>query len=628
MDSKRQSLSIPDAVALLARVVAIGLSLFQLYTAAFGIYRSPVAHRAVHVGLILVLYFLSEAIAKRGRGRLVFNVSLVAVAAAVTVYLVVSDQRIQQLIGMVEPGILDNLIGAVIILLVLEALRRTQFEIWVLSVISIAYMWLGSYIPGIFGHPGMSWNRIIYFLGLSSEGIFGSMVDVSSTFLYLFILLGSFLYFTGCTEFFVNLGLRLLGKQPGGPAKVSILGSGLVGMVMGSGIANVATTGVFTIPLMKKVGISSKFAGAVESVAADGGQIMPPILGTSAFLMAEFTGIPYAKIAVAAIIPGVLYYLSAYAGVHFYATQKRISGVEDEMIPSWRQVALQIYLLLPVAALMYYIFILRATPTRAGLIGIGASLLVALIRKTQRLKFSDVLQALERGAKSAIEIVIVCAGMGIFVAAVVTTGLAMRITEVIMSLSAGNLILGLIVAMIASMILGAGLPTPATYMVSAAFVAPAMMQLGVPLLAAHLFLVHFAIKSSISPPVAVTCVVAAGIAETNWWGVAWESMRLAASSFLIPFAFVLQPGLLGQGPAAGVLISTIAAAIAVVFVAAGLQGNLLRPMTVLTRVLAVIGGVLLLFGSPLTYSVGLALLVLTVLIQVTQRAKGTTAIAQ
>ncbi|ATW27677.1 TRAP transporter permease [Candidatus Formimonas warabiya] len=591
----------------LIKYTAVLLSLFQLYTAAFGIFRSPMAHRAGHLGFVLVIYYLMESLEAKSQITKAINWLFSILSAITAIYLIVCDKRLIEIISLGEPTLLDNIITVLIIILVLEAIRRTQFAIFICCVLGLLYMPFGMYFPGILKHAGISWGRTIYFIGASGEGIYGDMLNVSSSFLFGFILLGAFLVKTGITRFFIEAASILFGRFTGGTAKMALFSSGLVGTVMGSGLANVATTGVFTIPMMKKSGLPATLAGAVETVAADGGQILPPVMGTAAFLMAEFTGIPYSTIALSAVVPAVLYYGGAFFAIHLFCKKNKISGLKKEEIPSKIDVLKKIYYLLPLVALMFAIFYFRVSPTRAALVGIAASIAVTFFRIKTRLTLRGFLDSLELGAKNAIEIVILCAGIGIFVGSLTTTGLAMRFSEIMMALSGGNHLIMLIVAMITSIALGTGLPTPAAYIVSAAFIAPSLVNAGMSLLAVHLFLVHFAIKASISPPVAVSAVVAAGIAETTDWNkTCWDAIKLCASSFFIPFMFVFGEGLLLVGSWNVVLMAVITASIGVFCIAVSVEGYLFNDINMVGRVILFAAGLLLSYQGMISDLLGIA----------------------
>ncbi|WP_206811718.1 TRAP transporter permease [Paradesulfitobacterium ferrireducens] len=615
----------------LITVLAVALSLFQLYTAAFGIFKNSIVHRAVHLTFIMVLFFLLYPSNKNlAKSRIwLFIDAVIATLALISVgYIAVFYEQIAERIGNLQ-GLtqFDYVIGMIVIVLVLEATRRTNHIFLGLMILALVYMVYGPYFPGLFAHPGIGLERLIYLLTYSSEGIFGTGLAVSSTYLYLFILFGVFLGKTGVTDFFVNFALSLVGRFAGGSAKASVIGSSLMGTVSGSSIGNVVASGTFTIPMMKAAGFRNHVAGAVEAVASSGGQLMPPVMGSAAFIMAEITGVSYGKIALTALIPAIIYYVNIFAVIHFEAVQHGLKGLPKDEVPRLKHVLKTSgYLIIPVLVLIYMLMIRGYTATKAGFVAIIASILVTYLRKENHFSWRDFLHACEKGARSALEIAILCAGIGIIISAVVLTGLGMRFSSIAMSLTGGELIPVLFMGMIISIILGMGMPTPVVYMLMAMFTAPTMVQMGVPLLAAHLFVFYYAILSGLTPPVCIAAIVAAGIADANWLKTGLTSSRFALTAFIIPYMWVFGPQLLMVGTWYEVLIAFVLACIGTVAMAGAVQGWLIEKTSVIERLILAIAGLLMIKPGWVTDGIGLALLALVMAFQWKARKTETLAI--
>ena len=399
-------------------------------------------------------------------------------------------------------------------------------ELPIVAIIFLLYAYFGPKLPGLLGHRGYDLRRIIYHTYLTTEGIFGTPLSVSSTYVFLFILFGAFLDKTGVGKFFIDMAFSLTGHMRGGPAKTAVVASCLMGSISGSSVANTVTTGAFTIPLMKRVGYKPHFAGAVEAAASTGGQIMPPVMGAAAFIMAEFTGISYLEIIISAAIPAILYYLAVGTMVHLEACKLGLRGVSRAELPHTRDVLVKIYLLLPVVFIIYFL-VKGFTPFKAAYWGIIGTVLIGIVdvivnyllrhegQINVRQYIVNMIDALADGARGSVSVAMACATAGIVVGVVTLTGLGLKVATLIIALAGGNLLLTLFFTMIASIILGMGLPTTAKYIVLATMAAPALTDLGVPLMAAHLFILYFGVIADVTPPVALAAYAGAGIAGAN-----------------------------------------------------------------------------------------------------------------
>lgn len=591
-------------------IMCIAFSGFQLYTAALGVLPAQL-QRSWHLAFALALIFLLyPASSKSPRNKMHwFDVVLALAGVAVGLYMVIFYHDIVLRAGL--PTFWDLFFGALAILLVLEASRRiVGWPISLIAFLFLLYAYAGPYIPGLFGHRGFALRRIISHMYLTTEGILGLPLGVSATFVFLFILFGAFLHKTGLGKFFIDLALAATGHTTGGPAKVAVVSSGLFGTISGSSVANTVTTGTFTIPLMKSIGYPGYFAGAVEATASTGGQLMPPIMGAAAFVMAEFIGIEYIKIAIAAVLPAVLYYLAVGIMVHMEAVRLGLKGLPRERLPNvWKVLSEGWHLLIPVVGIV--VLLVRGyTPLRAALGCIALTVIVAMLRPNTRLSFRDILEALENGARSALSVAAACATAGIIVGVVTLTGLGLKLANGIVVLSGGKFFLTLVFTMFASILLGMGLPTTAKYIILASMAAPAIQKFGVPVLAAHMFILYYGIIADLTPPVALAAYAGAGIAGANAMKTGWTALRLAIAGFLIPFMFAYNPSLLLIDTTAGEVMVLILTSLVGVF-ALGFAGSgyWLRSLALWERALLFGGALALIQPGLLTDALGLAILV-------------------
>ncbi len=406
------------------------------------------------------------------------------------------------------------------------------------------YSYFGPYFPGFLAHRGYSIQRIVSHMYFTTEGILGIPLGVSASFIFLFILFGAFLEKTGIGKLFIDIADAIAGWAAGGPAKVAVITSALEGTVSGSSVANTVGSGSFTIPMMKKLGYRPEFAGAVEAAASTGGQIMPPVMGAAAFLMAEFTNTPYIEIAKAAAIPACLYFFGIFIEVHFEAKRCGLKGMSRDQLPKFMEVLLKRgHLFVPLVAIIY-VLIEGYTPTYAALVGLGLSIVAGMITKATRMSPWDIITALQAGARGAVGVAMACATAGIIVGVVTLTGIGLKMANGLVEIAGGNLFFTLFFTMITSLILGMGVPTTANYVITSTIAAPALVMLGVPMLAAHLFVFYFGIVADITPPVALAAYAGAGIAKSNpfWTGV--TATKLAIGAFIIPYIFVYNPAMI------------------------------------------------------------------------------------
>lgn len=538
----------------LATGVAVLLGLFVLYTAGAGPFES-LQQRGIFLALTLILGFLSYPLAVATRWRAaaaVFDVALCALSVAACLYVVINYQRIMGELPYATT--LDKALTAALVIAILEIGRRAVGLIFpILILVGLSYALFGQHLPGRFAHRGFDVNFVTETLLLGDLGVWGMLLGVAATVIAAFVLFGSMLLHTGGGEGFMDLSLRLGGRSPGGAAKVATISSGLFGMVSGSAVANVATTGNFTIPMMKRLGYPASFAAAVEAVASTGGQIAPPIMGAAAFIMAEIVGVSYLTIMKAAVLPALVFYLSAFITIHLVAVRRGFRLVPDDEMPGWAAV-LHPRKLLPVVAavgaLMTAIFAGRSVTTSAFW-GIVALILVFVLSNGMRLGVRGIAQKLLDGLQDAgrglVIIGVLLAGAQILVSMINLTGVGVTLSSAIVSVAGDNLIMVSVIVAVVCLIMGMGLPTTAAYVLVAAALVPAMVQGGATTLSAHMFVFYFATLSVITPPVCVAVFVASGIAQTNWLPAAIQAVRLAAVIYAVPFMILIYPGMVGQG---------------------------------------------------------------------------------
>jgi TRAP transporter 4TM/12TM fusion protein len=579
------------------RIAAIAASLYHLYVGFVGV-QQPIHHRAIHLAFILFIAFLIQNTTKDpkvSKVRIISNYICSLLAVGVAVYVSLNIERITTRFPLADTFTnLDMVFGVALLILVLEMTRRTiGWPLVLICLTLLLYAFLGPYIPGVMYHSGYSIRRIVEYMFFTMEGIYGMPIAVASTYVYLFVLFGVFLSKSGGGDFLIDVARAIAGKASGGPAKVAIFASGFMGMISGSAVGNVVTTGTITIPMMKRAGFKPVFAGAVEAVASTGGQIMPPLMGVAAFLLAEVTGIPYSRVAISSLFPAILYFLSLYMVIHFSSKKQGIKALTDD-IPDIGPVLRKGWQFLLLPLVLIYLLTRGYPLIRIALWTIILTWLVSFVRSNTRMSISKVLDALESGARSAIIVSTACAAAGIVIGGISLTAVGGKLISIVASQAHLNIIFTLVFTMIVCIVLGMGMPAPAAYLITAVLTAPILVSLGLPLLPAHLFCLYFAIISFITPPVAVAAYAAAGISGGNLAMTGWTALRLGLCGFIIPFAFVYKPSLLLLSSWPDVLFGSVTAILGVLCITAGITGYFIRDInTLIERALCILGGILL-----------------------------------
>jgi TRAP transporter 4TM/12TM fusion protein len=502
-------------------------------------------------------------------------------------------------------------IAPLLIIVILESTRRILgLALPIIVALLIAYAFAGPYLPGMWAHRGFSVGMVLQSLYLEPDGIFGFMVGISANVIAGFLIFGLFLSDTGGGETFVDLAKRLAGRSHGGPAKVSCFSSAFFGTISGSAVANVVVDGVFNIPLMKSLGYKKEFAAAVEATTSSGGQLMPPVMGAGAFIMAEMLGVSYAKVAFAAAIPAFLYYVGCYAGVHFWAQKLHMKPLPPEEIPSFRKRILprSAPFVIPVAILVYFLGIGR-NPALSVFYSVILGMACFLIlpnasHHNLASKIRVIIKSLDNGGRSIVMVAVLCACAQMVVSMLTVTGLGIKISEAVVTLSAGNVLACLFFTMIVAIILGMGVPTTAAYVIAASVCVPPLLKLGVPALSAHMFAFYFAIISAITPPVCAAVFVAAAIAQSNWVKTAFIACRLGLAGFVIPYMFYYSPTLLLQGTVPDIIQNSVTAFLGVIALSSGIIGFLRRPLSWFESVLMIIAGAMFIDPGTLTDIMG------------------------
>ncbi len=584
--------------------VAVLAALFHLYGAGFSPFTALV-QRPVHLALMGTLAFLGIGVRARPRSRLGWgiNFAFAAVLVACALYLVSENEALVS--RSAAPTVLDLAAGAVVVgAVLLLAKRATGWGLVVVAAAALVYALAGPWLPGILAHRGYGPSRLIEQLFLSTEGIWGVPLGVSADFVYLFVLFGTFLDIAGGGALLIALADRVAGRTRGGPAKTSAVASAFMGSLSGSAVANVVTTGAFTIPLMRRSGFRPFFAGAIEAAASTGGQLMPPVMGAGAFILATWTNIPYARVALAAAVPALLYYAALLWAIHFRASKMGLAGSPGAR---GEPVLERIHLLLPVVIIVVMLALGRS-PMRAAFWGVVISVLAAYTVPATRPAVADLVRALRKAASGAVQVAAACAAAGIVVGVASLTGIGLRMSELIVVVSQGNLLIALVLTAMGSIVLGMGLPTTAAYVVLAALGAPALVELGVPLLGAHLFIFYFGCISNVTPPVSLAAYAAAGIAGSPPLKTAWTAMGLAAAGFLVPFMFVYAPPLILSGTAAEIATTALTAMIGVVALAGAVIGYVRAPVGLWRRLALMAAAVALITPGFMWDGIGLAIL--------------------
>ncbi|MGD8652873.1 MAG: TRAP transporter permease [Desulfobacterales bacterium] len=604
-------------------VIGVALSLFQLYTAGM-VAMTAMRHRSVFLTCILAMTFLIKPLYKGARKdkfnfAMIVDLILIAVAVFIGFYIFIDLQGIFERQGDWSPW--DFRVGVTLVLLVLEATRRViGLNLTVIAVMFLLFGYFGPWMPELIVHKGYSVERIATTLSLTTEGIFGLPLGVASTFVFIFILFGAFLDKTGAGSFFINLSYSITGRFSGGPAKTAVVASGFMGSVAGSAVANVVATGSFTIPMMKKIGYRKHVAAAVEAAASTGGQLMPPIMGAGAFLMAEFTQTPYLEIIKIAFIPAVLYFFSVILFVHFEAQKQGIWGLPKDQLPNIFQTLKDgIHFIIPVAILII-VLVMNYSPMMAGFIAILAVYCTAMIRKGSRISFTTLIKTLEQGARNAIVVAVACAAAGIIVGIVNLTGTGLRFSSLVVSLSQGIPLLALLLVALTSLFLGMGLPVTASYIVLIILAGPGLMDLGIPLLTAHMVVFWYSQDANVTPPVALESFAASGIAGSSPMKTAFTSWKLAKGLYIIPIIMAYHPLLLNGTPMA-VTKTVIFSILSIIAFVVCLERYFLTHLTWPETILQGAAALLLIWANPTLNSIGLVLFIILVVYQIIRRKK-------
>lgn len=623
-DADARTRSPNKQILIFIAIIAILYSIFHLYVTFNPL--PALKQRAVHMSVGMALIFLLYPTFKsQDRHKIpiydwiLFGLSLLTVG-----YLFYEYTNIVTVRGGI-PNTLDIVMAILTVILVLEAARRiTGLILPILALVFLSYPFF-SHLPGL---PTMLMTRpfdlgdIFGQMYLKTEGLFSTAIGASVQFIFLFILFGAFLAKSGMGQLFNDLAMALAGQRRGGPAKVAVISSGFMGSINGAAVANVVGTGAFTIPLMKRIGYHRNFAGAVEASASVGGQILPPIMGASAFIMAETTGISYATIAFAALLPAVLYYLAVIMQVHFRAGKRDLKGVAKDAIPEVKEVLKEKgHLLLPIVGLIIMLYY-NIPIGFAAFYTIGLTVIVASFRKSTRMGIREILEALESGARQSLSVMIACAVVGIIIGVVNLTSFGTVMTSAITGLGAGSLFLTLFFTMISSLILGMGLPSIPAYIITATMVAPALAEFGIPVLVAHLFVFYFGIFANITPPVALAAFAGAGISGGNPMLTGFQALKLSLAGFIIPYMFVYNPAMLmidttdiavnatefSLPPILSIVVIILTSVVGIIALSAALEGFFKTDMNIIQRIVLGAGALLSIAPETITDVIGMAII--------------------
>jgi len=616
-DASTDSSSLSPSGEVFIGLVAVALALFSLYGAYFGVF-SDMIQRPAHIGMVLALVFGATLFARRDAAnntqRVIAGILLV-VSVIVMGYHVWFHEDVANRFGELTGP--EMILGIAAIIVLLEATRRSiGWAIVILAAIFLLYAYFGYLLPGAAGHRGYSVERIVSQLYLGGGGIFGTPLGVSATFVILIVLFGALLEHSGASKTLMDIATGLTGRMRGGPAKAAVVGSSLMGMISGTAVANVLTTGTISIPLMRRNGYTARSAGAVEAVASTGGQLMPPVMGAAAFLMSDMTSIPYFEIAAAALLPAVIYYVVLFSVVHLEALKRDIPVLQLDDLPSpINALVTGGYLLLSMVVFVWLLFD-GYSVMYASFWAIVATFVLSFIKRQTWMTPRKLLQAAKSACKAIVPVATACAAAGIIIGVITMTGLGLKFSSLVVTLSGGNLVAALVMTMIASLVLGMGLPTAAAYILVATLVAPALVELGVNLLAAHLFVFYSAMLSSITPPVALAAYAAAGIAGGNPFGIAVQACRFGIAAFIVPYLFAYNPALIGVDASwVEIIMAAITAMVGGVSLAGAAQGWLIGPMNWLERIGFLVVAGLMIAADWQSDLAGLALLVVLVLLQ-------------
>ena len=616
--------------------ISVIFCLFQLYSILSGRITAQVV-RATHLAFVMLLAYLLFPMKKdMPKDKLPwYDVILAIIGAASWSYITINFDSLVRRAGIYTST--DIIIGIIGILLVFEACRRiVGLPILIISIVFIIYALFGAYAPGFLNHRGYSLQRLVSHLFYNTEGIMGTPIGASATFIFLFIFFGALLDKTGIGQFFIDICNAIAGGFDGGPAKVAVLTSAMFGTVSGSSVSNTVGTGSFTIPMMKSLGYRPEFAGAVEASASTGGQLMPPIMGAAAFLMAESLGIPYMQVAKAAIIPAILYFTGIFIMVHLEAKKTGLKGLSRDSLPKIGELLMKKgYLVIPLLTIIYF-FVLGKTAIYAGLMGIIAAAIVAIVNSIvdiimkRKVSFglNDLIDVFVNAARNIISVAIACAMAGIIIGVITLTGLGLKIGAGLISISGGIPLLLLFLTMISSIILGMGVPTTANYLITSTIAASAIIGLGYEPLAAHMFVFYFGIIADVTPPVALAAMAGAAIAKSDPLKTGIEATKLSIGAFIIPYMFIFNPDILMINTTISDIIPILITSLIGMFgVSAGLEGYVFRKCKPYERILFIIAGLLSIYPEFYTDIIGIGIIAILVIVQIITKRKNQAAAA-
>ncbi|CEP66491.1 TRAP C4-dicarboxylate transport system permease DctM subunit [Moorella glycerini] len=605
----------PDYKRFLAlpSLIALAWTLFQLYIVIFGSLHAQV-QRPIHVAFAIALVLVSKPLIKGQKGYKWYDVVGAVITFACVFYLMANYERITTRIPMVDPLYpLDIIVGLAFIILLFEAARRaTNLALPLIALVFVLYGFFGQHLPGLFGHQGISLQDFIENQFFSTVGVFGSPVAVSVNMVFYFLLFSAFLEATPAGKLFIDLASVSTSKSRGGTGKATIIASGLFGMISGSAAANTVSVGTFTYPLMIKNGFKPKFSASVLAIGGTGGQLIPPIMGAAAFIMVDMIGVSYAEIMKTAIIPSIIYIAALYFVVHYESLRANIKTIAVDITEAKRSIATRIHLLGSIIVLVTLIILGRSLMFSAFW-GTVTLLILCFLRKDTHASLYKIIGALEVTARTAVTIAIPCAIAGIIVGVITTSGLGLRFSSLVAQLSQGNLLIALFLTMVMAIILGMGMPTSAAYIMAAVLLAPAIEKLGVAPIVTHFFIFYFANLSMITPPVALASYAAAGLANLDLWEVGLEAFKLSFVIFLLPFAFVFNPGLLGIGNLPEILWVTFTTLVGTWSMSMAVIGYSSTPLNKWQRLLLICAAMLLIVPEVMTDIVGLVIFVAVIL---------------
>ncbi len=594
-----------------------GIKVFAALTAVWTVYAAAFSTEDVlsltitFLALMLVLTFLMIGHGPHADAERVdwFDWPLSALSAACGIYFLTQADTIAQRITLLDPlSTFDVFFASLVILLTIEAMRRTVGPGLTLIVIGfIVYNLFGDRLSGPLTHGEITVPHFLDIMVFTTDGLFGVPLRVAATYAFLFVLFGTALAKTGGGDFFFNLAASLTGRAQGGPAKIAVISSGLYGTISGSPTSDVVTTGAVTIPMMRRLGYSGAFAGAVEVAASTGGSLLPPVMGAAAFIMAEYTGIAYVDIALAGLIPALLYYVPIYFQVHLRAKRIGLSGLAESQVPTLLATLRDGGLFIVPLVVITWALLEGYTPTYAAVYGTAAVIVVSSLKRATRLTPRAVLDILAESSLRMVAVAGACAAAGLVIGGITMTGLASKFSHLVFLISGADLFLSLLVAAGLTILLGLGMPTPSAFILAAVLIAPVMADLGISPMAGHMFLLYFAVMSALTPPVAVAAYAASAIADENPLTIAANAVKIAIAAFLVPFSFVYNEALLLNGTTFEIAFATINVAISMIVVGMAVEGYLRKPISALPRIVLLAAGILFLFVEPWYFAVGLAL---------------------